>query len=124
MDIDGKDVKDPGQFSVQVCVKAHGKAATAWERRDMVLPFAGGSEEGGRDRLDLDVNPPEAEYGHAIYCNAADSGPVQKGQPTAGRTGNQAVVGTYGDQLEGSTREGRSSRSSRAGNEGVYRLVV
>ena len=42
----------------------------------MVLPITGGSDEGGGDRSDSDLNPPGAEYGRAIYCDAADSGPV------------------------------------------------
>ena len=36
----------------------------------MVIPITGGSDEGGRDRSDSDLNPPEAEYGRTIYCNA------------------------------------------------------
>ena len=42
----------------------------------MVLPRPGGSNEGGRGRSDQDVDPSEAEYGSAIYCNATDSGPM------------------------------------------------
>ena len=84
----------------------------ARERRNLVLPFSDRSDEGGRDRSDSDVNPPEAEYVRAIYCDAADSGPVRKGQPTAGRTGSPAVVVTDGYWLEGSAREGGSSRLS------------
>ena len=97
MGTDGKDGKGPGQFSVQGRAEAHREAAATRERRDLVLPFAGGSDEGGRDCWDSDVNPPKAECGRAIYCNAADYGPVRKGQPTARRTGSLAVVGTDGD---------------------------
>ena len=97
MGTDGEDGKGPGQFSVQGCAEAHGEVAAAQERRDLVLPFAGRSDEGGRDCSDSDVNAPEAEYGRTIYCDAADSGTVQKGQPTAGRMGSQAVVGTDED---------------------------
>ena len=93
----GRVEKAPGQFSVQVCAEAHGEAAAARERRGLVLTFFGGSDEGGRDCLDSDVNPPEAEYGRVIYCDAADSGPVQKRQPMARRTGSPAVVGTDRD---------------------------
>ena len=124
MGTDGEDGKGPGQFSVQGCAESFWESAAPWERRDLVLTFSGGSDEGGRDRLDSDVNPLEAEYGCAIYCDAADSGPVQKGQPTAERTGNPEVVGTDGDLLEGSAREGGSSRSDESRNEGVYGLVV
>ena len=96
----------------------------ARERRDLVLPVIGGSNEGGRDFLDSDVNPPETEYSRAVYCDAPDSGPVQKVYPTARRRGSPEVVGTDGDWLEGSTREGGSSRSSGAGNKIVDGIGV
>ena len=35
----------------------------------------------------LDIDPPEAEHGRAIYCDADDSGPVRGGSKTAGGTG-------------------------------------
>ena len=84
---DSKDGKGPGQFSVQGCAEDQGEAAAARERRYLLIRFVGGNDERGRGRSDSDVNPPEAEYGRAVYCNAADSGPVRKGQLTAGRTG-------------------------------------
>ena len=52
------------------------ESASPWEGWTMVLPVPGGGDEGGGDRADLDVDPSEAEHGRAIYCNAADSGPV------------------------------------------------
>ena len=97
MSTDNEDEKDPGHFSVQGRAEEYREAAAAWEGQDLVLPFVGRSNEGGRDRLDTDVNPPEAEYGHAIYCDAANSGPLQKGHPAARCTGSLAVVGTDGD---------------------------
>ena len=36
----------------------------------------GGSNKGRRDREGKDIGPPETEYGRAIRCNAADSGPL------------------------------------------------
>ena len=69
----------------------------ARERQGLILPVVGWSDEGGRDRLDSDVNPPEAEYGCAIYCDAADSGPVRKGHLTARQKSSPGVVGTDGD---------------------------
>ena len=60
-------------------------------------PFVGGSNEGGRDRPDTDFNPPEEEYGSAIYRDAADFGPVRKGHQAAGRAGSPEVVGTVRD---------------------------
>ena len=97
MGTDSGDGEGPGQFSVQGRAEDHGEAAAAKEVRELVLPFVGGSNEGYRDGSDTDVNPPEAEYGRAIYCDAADSGPVRKGYPAARRAGSPAVVGTDGD---------------------------
>ena len=67
----------------------------------MVLPVPGGGYKGGRDRADLDIDPPEAEHGRAIYCNAADSGSVRGGSKTVGGTGPKEMVGVDGDLLEG-----------------------
>ena len=97
-----EDRKGPGQLSVQVRAEAHGKSAAAQEGqdgRDLVLPFFGRGNEGGRYRPDTDVNPSEAEYGRAIYCDAADYGPVQKGHQAYGRAGIPAVVRTDGNWL-------------------------
>ena len=92
-----EDGKVPGHFSVQGRAEDHVEAAASWEGQELVLPFVGGSDEGGRDCSDTDVNPPEAEYGRAIYCDAADSGPVRKGHPAARRAGSPAVMGTHRD---------------------------
>ena len=97
MGADGEDGEGPVQFSVHGCAEDHGEATAARERRELVLPIVGESNEGDRDGLDTDINPPEAEYGHAIYCNAADSGPMRKGYPAARRAGSSEVVGTDGD---------------------------
>ena len=63
----------------------------------MVLPVTGGSDEGGRDHSDSDLNPSEAEYGRAIYCNASDYETVKKGHQAARRADSPAAVGTEGD---------------------------
>ena len=42
----------------------------------MVLTADDGSNEVDKDGWDSDVNPPEAEYGRAIYCDATDYGPM------------------------------------------------
>ena len=76
MGVDGKNGKSSGHLSGQGSAEAHGETAEMMDRRDVVLPITGGRDEGGRDCLDLDLNPPEAEYGRVIYCDAADSGPV------------------------------------------------
>ena len=97
MGTDGEDGKGPGQFLVQGHAEDHGETDEAREGRDLVLPFVGWSDEGGNDRSDTDVNPPEAEYGRTIYCDAADSGPVQKGHSAARCAGILAVVVTDRD---------------------------
>ena len=94
---DGEDGEGFGHFLVQSCAEYHGEATAAREGRDLVLPFVGGRNEGDRDGSDTDINPPEAEYGRAIYCDAADYGPVQKGHPASRRTGSSAVVVTNRD---------------------------
>ena len=78
----------------------------------MVLPVTGGGDEGGGDRVGSDIDPPEEEHGHATYCDAADSVPVQEGRKTAGCTGTKAVVGSDGDRLEGGQGEGGSKGRS------------
>ena len=74
--IDGKNRKGPGNLSGQGRAEAHRETAVTQDIRDLVLTITDGRYEGGRDRLNSDLNPLEAEYGRAIYCDAADSGPV------------------------------------------------
>ena len=44
--------------------------------RKVKITSSGGSNEGGGRSADQDVDPLEAEYGRAIYCDATDSGPI------------------------------------------------
>ena len=74
----------------------------------MVLPVPGGGDEGGGECADLDVDPSEAEHGRAIYCDAADSGPMRGGIETAGGMGLKEMVGENGDRLEGGQGKGGS----------------
>ena len=76
MGVDGKNGKGHGRLSGQGSVEAHGETSSTQEIWEVVLPVTGGSNEGGGDRSDSDLNPPEAEYIRAIYCDAADSRPV------------------------------------------------
>ena len=88
----------------------------------MVLPVPGRGDEGGRDRADPDVDPSEAEHGRAIYCNAANSGPMQGGSEKAEDTGTKEMVGADEDRLEGGQGKGSSKgirRSGRGGRAGV-----
>ena len=90
----------------------------------MVLPVPGGGDEGGGDHADLDIDPLEAEQGRAIYCDAADSGPVRGGSKTDGGTGTKEMVKADRDQLEWGQGKGRSKgiRSGGGGGSGVDRL--
>ena len=69
---DGEDGEGPGQFSVQCHKEYHREAAAAREGRELVLPFVGSRNEVYRNGSDMDINPPEAEYGRAIHCGTAD----------------------------------------------------
>ena len=86
----------------------------------MVLPVPGGGDEGGRDRADLEIDPPESEHGRAIYCDTADSGPVRGGSKTAGDTGPKEMVGADGYLLGGGQGKGGSNRI-RSGGAGRRR---
>ena len=64
----------PGRLPGQGCKVPNRESALPWEGWAVVLPIPGGSNEGGGGRADQDVDPSEAEYGRAIYCDATDSG--------------------------------------------------
>ena len=66
----------PGRLPGQGCKAANRAATSTMEGWAVVLPSPGGSTDGGGRREDQDVDPSEAEYCRAIYCNATDSGPV------------------------------------------------
>ena len=40
----------------------------------LVLPIPGRGDVGGGDHADSDIDPSEAEYGRAMYCDAANCG--------------------------------------------------
>ena len=85
----------------------------------MVLPVPGRGDEGGGDRADSDIDPPEAEHGRTIYCDAADSGPVQGGSKTAGGTDPKEMVGADGNRLEGGQGKGGSNVRRSGGGGGA-----
>ena len=91
----------PGRLSGQGSKNINEETSSPREGWGVVLPLPGGGDEGGRDGADSDIDPPEAEHGRKIYCNAAYSGPVRGGSKTDGCTGPKAVVGADGDRLEG-----------------------
>ena len=110
----------PGRLSGQGSKNFNGETASPREEWAMVISVPGRGDVGGGDCADSDIDPPEAEHSRAIYCSAADSGPVRGGSKTTGCTGPKAVVGAYGDQLEGGQGKGGSrGRSSGAGVNGL-----
>ena len=66
----------PGRLPGQGCKAANRSATSTREVWAVVIPIPGGSTGGGGRREDQDVDPSEAEYGRALYCDATDSGPV------------------------------------------------
>ena len=117
--VNGKDGESPGQLPVQDREEDHREAAAMKEVWELGIPAVGGSNEGDGDGGDKDTNYPEAEYGCAIHCDAADSEPVRTGQPAARRAGVSTVMGTDGDRLEGRAGEGSGS-NDRTGNGGRF----
>ena len=84
----------------------------------MDIPAICRNNEGHGNGGDKDINSPEAEYGRAIHCDAADSGPVRKGHLAARRAGVLAVVGTDRDRTERSAREGGGSSGGNGNGRG------
>ena len=86
------------------------------EGRELDISTVGGNNEQGGNGGDKDLNSPEVEYGRAIHCDAANSGPIQIVHQSARRAGVLAVVVTDRDRPEGSERErGGSSGGNRSG---------
>ena len=67
--------------------------------------------------MDSDIDPPDAEHGRTIYCDAADYGPMRGGSKTDGCTVPKAVVGADRVRLKGGHSEGVINR--RGGGAGV-----
>ena len=63
----------------------------------MVLPLPGGGSKRGGCSEGQDIDPPETEYGRAIYCDEADSGALRGGGEKMGDTSPIAVVETVGN---------------------------
>ena len=85
--------RHPGQGNTA----ADRKAAPPGAGQRMVLPLPGRGSKGGRVRGGQYIDPPETEYGRAIYCDVTDSGALRGGGETTGGTSPTAVVGTVGN---------------------------
>ena len=82
-----------------------------------IIPAAGNSNGGGRLRGDWGLYFKEAEDGHAIYCDTADSRPLQEDGAEDGGMGCLEVVVTGGSQpIE--CKGAVSGGSGRGGGEG------
>ena len=137
-----EDGEGPGHISVQGREGGHWESSVAEERREMGLPACDGGTGGSGARGDTEVNNTEAEHGCAIYCDAADSGPMQAGHSAARSAGVSAVVGSgrnrpgggketgggvnneIGDGVGGGVRRGteRGCWSRRGGVSGSERV--
>ena len=113
-----EDGVSPGRFTGQGCEEVNMEKASLGEVWAMVLPVPGGGNEGGGDRADSDVDPSEAEHGRAIYCDAADSGPMRGGSETAGGTGPNEMMGADRDILKGGQGKFGSKGRIRSGEGG------
>ena len=66
----------PEHLPAQGCATDHWEASEAEGGGEMGISSDGGSNGGGGLLGDLGLHHEEAEYGHAIYCNATDYGPL------------------------------------------------
>ena len=82
----------------------------AKEGQELGLPTAGGGTEGGGYGGNTDVYYTEAKYSCAIYCDAADYGPMRVGHPEARIAGVLEVVGAGGNRPGGSEETGNGIR--------------
>ena len=113
-----EDGVSPGRLPGQGCEVVNREIASPGEGWTMVLPVPGRGNEGGGDSADSDVDPSEAEHGRTIYCDAADSGPMQGGSETAGGTGPKEMMEVDGDRLEGGQGKGGSKGRRLSGGGG------
>ena len=115
---DKEDGVSPVRFSGQGCKASNRETASLGEGWAVVLLVPGGGDEGGGDGADPDVDPSEAEHDRAIYCDAANSGPLGGGGETAGDTGTKDMVGADKDRLEGGQVKGGSKGRRQSGGGG------
>ena len=96
------DGEGPEHFPVQGREEDHWEATAAKEGRELGLPTAGGGAEGGGNGGDTDVYYTDAEYGHTIYCDTADYGPMRAGHLASRSAVVSEVLGAGGNRPVGS----------------------
>ena len=114
------DGEGPGQFPVQGRAEDYGEATAETEVRELGIPTAGGGNKGGGNGGDTDIYYTEAEYGRAIYCDTADSGPMRAGHPAARSAGVSEVVVAGGDRPRGIAETG-GGISNKIGDRYVFK---
>ena len=67
----------PGGFPRLDGAATEGAASTVEVVQDMGLHLGSGGERGGGVQANRDLHSSKAEYGHAVHCDANDSGPVR-----------------------------------------------
>ena len=63
-------------FQGRVARRLTGRQPCRGRDEKMILTIPGGGSEGGGYREGQDVDPPETEHGHAIYCDETNSRPL------------------------------------------------
>ena len=103
-----EDGEGPGHFSVQGREEDHWEETVAKKIRELGIPTAGGDKERSGNGGDTEIHHTEAEYGRAIYYDAANSVPIRAGHPVARSTGVSEAVGLVRDRPGGSVKTGGS----------------
>ena len=70
------DRAEPEQISAQGCAMAHREVAEAAGGGELGISSAGSGNGGSRLQGDQGLRHEEAEYGHKIYCDATNYGPL------------------------------------------------
>ena len=86
----------PGGFPRPGGAVTDGEDAMVEVGRKLGVHLGGGGKRGGGVRAGGNLHLVKVEYGHAVYCNATNSGPVLGGGKEAGGMGRYEVVGTGG----------------------------
>ena len=111
---DPPDGAGPEQIPAQGIAMSHQEAAEVEGGGEIVISSADISNGGVRLWIDWGLHHKKTEYGRAIYCDAADAGPLWTVYSEAGNLGVSVVVGTG----ETWSRGGEVERSGGVGRRG------
>ena len=76
MGTDPQDGAGPEYFSTQGRATAHQETTKETGGWELVIPLVVGGNGGSRIRGDREICQEETEYGHTIYCNVINYGPL------------------------------------------------